>query len=492
MKKFIGIDIGTTGTRCGIYTAEGTPVSESFVRTSVINENGVITQDPHELFSSVISTMGQALGKLSVEDRKDVSALAVDAQMAGIIGIDENGNSVMPYDSWLDNRCGEVLESLKSSEEEIIRKSGGQITCAHAAKILWWKRNRPETFSKVAKFVTLSAYITLRLCNKGAKDAYIDYTHLHFSGFADNANLTWDDGLLAGVGLTRDILPEITAPTRRIGTLGKAVSDAVGLSEDVEVFAGAGDTAASSLGAGVTDADIALDVAGTASVYSCSTTEFKPDTENRTIMYARSVIDGLWIPLAYISGGGMCLEWFSELSGMNLAELDEMAVRVGAGSENLLFLPHFSGRTCPADPRVKGMFSGLSFNHKKAHMFRAVMESIGYEYRYYQEIIGNRPQKVYVIGGGGKSNLFNSIKADILGATYVIPDSRASATFGMAMLAGYAEGSVGDLKRAVALSADGVVAFDGKRHAEYSVYYKRYEKLLDISGKYYEELVNNG
>ena len=101
----------------------------------------------------------------------------------------------------------------------------------------------------------------------------------------------------------------------------------------------------------------------------------------------RSPIEGLWTPLAYISGGGLCLRWFRNLIGKSYEELDSLAQQVSVGSEELIFIPHFNGRNYPSDPKVKGSFIGLNWNHSSGMMYRAIMESIAYEYNIYRGIL---------------------------------------------------------------------------------------------------------
>jgi len=101
-----------------------------------------------------------------------------------------------------------------------------------------------------------------------------------------------------------------------------------------------------------------------------------------------------------------------------------MAAKIAPGSEGLVFLPHLAGRTYPVDSKVKGVWFGFSWSHKKAHFYRSILEAIAYEYRYYFRIIKElypetNYSEVRVIGGGCKSNLWNQIKADVLGIPYV-------------------------------------------------------------------------
>jgi sugar (pentulose or hexulose) kinase len=85
-----------------------------------------------------------------------------------------------------------------------------------------------------------------------------------------------------------------------------------GLAPGTLIAAGCGDTAANALGAGIVRPGMLFDVAGTASVLAASTATYMADVENRALLTMRSVIPGLWNPLAYIGGGGQALRWFRD------------------------------------------------------------------------------------------------------------------------------------------------------------------------------------
>ncbi len=223
--------------------------------------------------------------------------------------------------------------------------------------------------------------------------------------------------------------------------------------------AGCGDTAAGTLGAGVVKPGMLLDTAGTASVFSCCTDRYIPDRQNRALMIMRSVVPHVWNPLAYIAGGGLALRWFRDnfLSSDGqpdsegaYARLFEIAAQTPAGADGLLFCPHLGGRVSPTAPNMRGAWLGFSWEHKQGHFFRAVLESVGYEYASYLRIIkgllpGLHLIEARVVGGGAQSRVWNQIKADILGVSYKRVMRTESATWGSALIAGKASGLISDL-----------------------------------------------
>ena len=120
--------------------------------------------------------------------------------------------------------------------------------------------------------------------------------------------------------------------------------------------AGCGDTAAGALGAGVVRPGMLLDTAGTASVLACCTNRFGADLENRALLVMRSVIPGVWNPLAYIGGGGLALRWFrDQFSGGDYDAMFQEANQAPAGCDDLLFSPHLGGRVCLPPPRCEAL-----------------------------------------------------------------------------------------------------------------------------------------
>jgi xylulokinase len=176
----------------------------------------------------------------------------------------------------------------------------------------------------------------------------------------------------------------------------------------------------------------------------------------------RSVIPGLWNPLAYIAGGGIALRWFRDQfyntyqgEGQDLTSdlYDEMIVKaaeIEPGSEGLFFSPHLGGRICPATPEMRGAWIGFSWGHTQAHFSRAVLESVAYEYAYYLSILRElipdlKLFEARVIGGGARSQVWNQIKADVLAVPYQPLKGSEFGSWGSAMIAGKAAGVFDDL-----------------------------------------------
>ena len=501
MKYLIGIDLGTQSTKAGLVSEDGIVVRESSVATNLIYpEKDAVEQDPEEMLDSVVESIKNVM-EGSGANPADVEGICIDGQMAGIMGVGRDGFAVMPYDSWLDTRCGSARHAfLKYGEERVIEITGGPVTFTAGPKIMWWKENHPDTYAKIYKFVQPASYCSMRLCGLSGDEAYYDHTYLHFSGFADTRNKKWSEELIEGIGADALKFPPIKSPYDRVGGLTEEMALACGLLAGTPVVAGCGDTAATSFGAGVTRPGIMFDVAGTASILACAVDRFVPDTVNKTMIFAPSVAEGLYTPMAYINGGGMCLNWFRDEvlnKEMSFKELDTLAESVRPGSENLYFVPHFSGRAYPNDPLVRGAYIGLQQVHGRGHLYRSIMESIAYEYAIYKDIIDELipdQEYEYVLGiaGGSGSKVFAQIKADVLGTPYRSGIMADTALLGCAGIAGYGVGLFGDAAEIVLKvgSYCEQAAPDDEKHIDYAARKDVFAGLYGALHDTYERMLN--
>ena len=216
----VAVDIGTQGTKTALIEKDGTIVKTAFSPSHFHeDETGKIEQEPGEIYRSVIETIRQVVEYAGVQKEK-IGAIGVDGMMAGIIGLNGDGQAVTPYDSGLDKRCEQVIPKMqKMGGERVTAICGCPIIVAQGAKMYWWKEKHPQVYRKVCKFVPISSYICGRLADLPVKDAYIDYTHIHLTCLADIEKNRWSDELIKLYGFDKNKLPRIIKPWEAIGYL---------------------------------------------------------------------------------------------------------------------------------------------------------------------------------------------------------------------------------------------------------------------------------
>ena len=124
--------------------------------------------------------------------------------------------------------------------------------------------------------------------------------------------------------------------------------------------------------------------------------------------------------------------------------MNEAIEKIEVGSEGVIYLPYLMGERTPhLDPFARGVFFGLSARHSKNHLMRAVMEGVGYSLKDCMEIIQGMDipvSEVRASGGGGKSDVWRQIQADMFKMEVVTINSDEGGALGVAILAGVGAG----------------------------------------------------
>jgi xylulokinase len=381
-----------------------------------------------------------------------VRGIAFSGQMSGIGSIDDRFEPATHFDSWLDTRCEPQIVRMQEASDLVTGLSGCPPTYSHGPKILWWRDQRPEDFGRIARFVVPGAYVAARLSGLGADEAFIDRTYIHFSNLSDTAASTWSPELLDAFGVDDSKLPRIVGPLDVVGEVTAEAAERTGLPAETPVAAGAGDQAAASLGAAVVDPGQAFDSAGTASVFAMCVGTFSPDLRLKTLLASHSVLDGVFIALAFINGGGLALRWFRdelapELAGESdaYAVLDDWAEETEPGAGGLVWYPHVQGGVLPPNPHARGAWVGVTSAHSRGHLFRAILEGIAFEYAHWAALAPVHLGEARALGGGARSALWNRIKADVLGIDWVPMVRQECGVLGDALIAAAATGHIDDV-----------------------------------------------
>lgn len=487
----VGIDLGSQSTKTAVYDLRGSTVAEAVVDTPLTWAGPhSVEQDPEDFHRAALRTIRDCVSRARLDPRS-VAAIGVSGQMAGVLGVGADGLPTTPYDSWLDARCSTEADFLAQTAGDLIaERTGCAVMIDHAPKMRWWSRHHPDVFARTAKFLVPSAYVAARLTGLSVSDAYLDRTHLHFTGLGDAARCEWSEELVAAVGVPLKKLPRIIDPADLVGGLTRAAASASGLVAGTPVAAGLGDTAAGLLGAGIVEPGQLLDTAGTASVLAICVDRFRPDTGTRTLIAMQGALPGQWISLSYLAGGSL-ITWLqrvltSRVDSKTLSLLLNDAAAVPAGSSGLLFCPYIGGRILPSAPAAAGGWIGLDFHHGRGHLMRSVLESVAFEYAGYLSVAlelfpGLEPREARVIGGGAQSGLWNRIKASVLGLPYMRLGRENFTCWGAALVAGKAVGAVDDLREAALRSTrvEHVEAPDENEHALYSELALHYRALVN-------------
>lgn len=476
---FVACDAGTTLIKAAVVDLDGRILASASVPSRLQTPRpGVVEQDLLEIEQQAHEAIGRAVADSG--RAADIRGVSFSSQMAGIGAVGADFAPVAPFDSWLDSRCSTDILELADAAPTITRISGGPPTYSHGTKERWLKRERPDAYRATARFQVPGPFLAARLAGLTAEEAFIDSANLGFSNLADTPARRWSDELLELFGLDAEKLPRIVEPTDVIGTVSARGSEATGIPVGTPIAAGGGDQPVGSLGAGIVEVGQASDSAGTASLFLMALDRWAPDVERMALVSGPSIIPGQYVSFAYVNGGGLGNEWLRRevlahpgTPDEAFAELEAQAAAAPVGSGGLLWLPHFQGGVTPARPHLRSGWVGITASHARGHLYRSILEGIAFQYAEWADrapaVTGHPLREVRAMGGGSKSDLWVSIKADVLGVPFVRMPKAECALLGNALIAQAATGHLHDLGATAAAWHDlpAAVQPDPARSARY-------------------------
>ena len=490
--------MGVSFVKVGIYDTSGNCIQLITEKSPAeYPKPDVFVQSGDEYFN-IVTSLIKSLMDNPLICAADIIAIVFSGAMGGAIGIDNEWNAVTHWSTVIDNRsCPYAIDMMKTAGDKIRTLSGTNFP-SFSPKILWWKTEYPDVYRKISKFVFLNGFIAGKMGNLTSENAFVDRTYLQMTGIADLIKNEWSDELCYQFGINKNKLPDIVRPNTIIGKLGKTVAQKCELIDGIPLIAGAGDKPAGYLGAGIATPGLLIDEAASFTAFSLCTDRYIPDLKHRTLENIPSPISGQYYPTIYLIGSGTTHTWFKNTFGDEekriAAEtgrseydiLDEKAKNIPPGSDGLLAIGLLGGRATPCDPDIKGMWLGFSWNHKKEHFYRSLLESFAYEYAHSLRVMKeNYPDikmhEVKVIGGGARSDLWNQIKSDVLGLPYKKLNRDDFTLLGDALIAGNAIGVYNDIKEGAQNFAKGTKDYYPKEdnHKHYKGFIKAYESTFD-------------
>lgn len=433
MNKYLGIDLGTSGVKILLVSAEGEVLKETTKNYSVsYPREGWSEQEPEAWLDAALTGLKELVAD---EAPADIKGISFGGQMHGLVVLDENDKVIRPCILWNDGRTEKETAYLNEViGKENLSKYTGNIAFAGftAPKILWIKENEPENFAKISKIMLPKDYLAYMLTGVHSTD----YSDASGMLLLDVEHKCWSEEMCRICSVKEEWLPKLYESYDVIGTLKAEVAALTGLSESTIVTAGAGDNAAAAIGTGTVGGGACNISLGTSGTVFISGEKFSVDDKNALHSFAHA--DGKWHLMACILSAASCRKWWLEdiLGSCNYAG-DEAASK--DAQSGVIYLPYLMGERSPHnDVNAKGAFIGLGAATTKAQMSRAVMEGVAFALKDCVEIAkcqGIEIPKTRICGGGAKSAVWKQIVADVLEIPVESLTTEQGPGYGAAMLA---------------------------------------------------------
>jgi xylulokinase len=457
------VDLGTSETKAGLFDAGGNLMRLARRSTPMVKGQppGVGEQEPQRWLDAVNDALREVASGVA-HDR--LAALCILGQGPSTVMVDERGQPVHNAILWMDTRPA-------VQRERLIEELGTPVSLfAAVPQVMWLRDSHDRALDEARWFMTAWDFVAYRLCGRAMSS-----TLASFDPFPAEERMA--------AGIPERVFPPRVRAGEVIAPLEGEAAERSGLPEGLPVVAGVHDGMATFIGSGAVEVGRGADVNGTSGGLALCW--------NRPINES-GIFSTAWIGRdRHIVGGAMAalgkaLDWCREVvasPAIDYERLIEEAVTVPPGAGGLIFLPYLAGERAPIwDPQARGVFFGLTLQHTRAHLLRAVMESVAYALRHLLDRLvacGARMDEMRVCGGQARSAAWNRIKADVLGVPVAVPRVPEAALMGAAVLAGVGAGVVPDVtagaNRMVRIAR--VIEPDPARHEWYSGLYDVYQRL---------------
>jgi xylulokinase len=463
MRYVIGVDIGTQSTKALLVDALGHIVAQHSVGYQPDTPRPLWAEQWPQVWLEAVTTsiaacMTQARQQGIAADA--VQGLCISSLYGGSgIAVDQAMQPLHPCLIWMDRRATAqvqwVRQRLDVARLEAI--TGNGVDSYHGfTKMLWIRDNQPDVWTSTHFFLPPNAFVIQRLTGEVA----VDHSSAgNIGGVYDLTQRQWSAEALAMLGIPASLMPPRLVESHEVvGGLLPELAKILGLAAGTPVVAGGVDAAVATFAAGATGQGRHVAMIGTSMCWGYID---RQADASRGLVAMPHVYRGR--EQLYVFGGaitaGASVSWFrdqfcqaellqAEASGDDAHHLLEAAAReIPAGADGLLFLPYLMGERSPIwDAAASGAFLGLSLYHRRAHLYRAVLEGVAFALRHNIECgalpADQRDDKLVVVGGAARSDLWMQIIADITGMPVVTIAQDVEAAMGAALLAAFGTGLI--------------------------------------------------
>lgn len=458
MDYTLGVDIGTTSVKTVLYDIHGKVHGYSNDGYPLYQDTpDMAEEDPEEIFSAMSDGITEILRKANLK-KGELKGVAFSCAMHSLILLDEDHKPLTRAITWGDNRAVKYADELKHSPEgmEIYQHTGTPIhPMTPLTKLIWLRNDYPDLFKKARWFVGIKEYILYKLFGVLKED----YSIANATGMFNIYNLDWDDQALKIAGVTRDQLPELVDTTYQLTGMHEEYAKVLGIDIKTPFIIGASDGPLANLGVNAIQPGVVAVTIGTSGAVRVVTD--KPKTDPKARVFCYYLAKNMWVVGGPVNNGGVVFRWVRDqlcapekvtAEQMHIDPYDlltEIAAKIPAGSDGLLFFPFLGGERAPIwDANARGSFFGLNRTHTRAHMIRAVLEGIVYNLYTVmlalEEVVG-RPKSIQASGGFARSALWRQMLTDIFEQDVAIPESFESTALGAATLGMYSLGLIDSL-----------------------------------------------
>lgn len=490
----VGIDAGTEALKAGLFDLKGTLVASGSRRYAThFPRPGWAEQDPKEWWEALVGAVRDCLEAAPHVRPEEILGISADATCCTMIPMAADGRELRRCLLWMDVRANEQALRIFETGHPALRYCLAGVNAEWMPpKMLWLKENEPETWAAADVLMEYTDWIAYKLTGRFTLN--ISCTSHRWFYHAPSGG--WQEDFFETIGLggiTARFPKDVLRIGEVVGPLSTEAAAVLGLKAGAIVATGGADAFIGLLGQGVTTPGDMGAITGTSNVMvAMSSTEFH--TPGIFGSFPQALVPGLNLAEGGQVSTGAILTWYrrnfaagvdeeAARKGISVYELlDGEASAVRPGSDGLIVLDYFQGNRTPhTDSRARGAIWGLTLQHSRGHVYRALMEGIAYGMQDILETFARNEiaiGRVIFSGGATRSPTFMQIYADVLGQPIYTTREAEACLLGSAIVAATGAGAYPtliDASNAMVAVAD-VTHPDSARHEQYAFYQRKYQE----------------
>lgn len=502
MKYYLGIDNGGTVTKAALYDAKGVEIAVASVKANVSSiAPGFVERDMDEMREANYAVIRSLLAKAGV-DKDEVAAIACCGHGKGLYLVAADGRPVRAGILSSDTRALEYSEAWEKNgvAARVFRKTYQRVLpCQPVSLLAWLRDNEPESLVSAKWIFECKDFV--RYCLTG--EAFAEITDYSGANLVNLDTGAYDPELLEMFGLDGLIgkLPPLRSSTELCGRVTEEAASRTGLRAGTPVAGGMFDIDACALAVNAISEDVMCMIAGTWSINEYVGRE--PVRDGSVMMNSLFCLPGYYLIEESSPTSAVNFEWFiktflpeveaeARAAGSSVYDTVNAWVRgIPCAEDCPTFFPFIMASN--ANPRAKASLVGMTYNHGRGHVAKAIYEGVAYSHRYhFDRLMKSRRtpfSAIRLAGGVANSREWAQIFADVMDRKIEIVDIAETGTLGCAICASVAIGdykSLGEASSNMVRVREAVSPLRG--HVEiYRRRYARYLRLLEALDPAWDE-----
>ncbi|MFC1539142.1 xylulokinase, partial [Candidatus Latescibacterota bacterium] len=411
----LGIDLGTSSVRAGIFREDGSNIAtaaEIYPIDTPAPDRA--EQSPELWWECTCRAIRGALSQSNLNG-SDITGISFCGQMHGAAMLDRDGNTVAPAIIWADSRSSSELDEITEliGDDKIQRILMNRIfTGTQAATLYWLQKHDKDTWQRIRHILLPKDYIRFRMCSLyNTEPTGASATLLFDINLRD-----WSNEILEALNIPIEFMPYVVNSDQHIAETS-GIEDECGIPDGVPLVMGGADQTTSALANCVMEEGTMFAAIGTGGQL-VAPLNVPMASENLSLNTFCHMPESRWYLLGATLSAGLCLRWYRDnfCPEVSFEVLSGEASGISAGADGLSFIPYLAGKRSPVpEPSAAGGFSGIRLMHNRGHFARAIMEGVVFELKELFEVMRNtgvKPERLIASGGWTNSPVWMKIMAD--------------------------------------------------------------------------------